>query len=366
MKKPRIFKIVRQFLAVSVTILFCVFILEVGLRFLGRTPTNVTEGIAEEHQDSYRFKKNAQKAIRWPSYSYEIYTNSYGFRDKEVGERNINGKLYHVFLGASDVFGNGVNFENTFVGIFAEYARGLGHEVLNLAIGGHYFLDQEALLKDFIRSAPQKPSTIFFCVNALHIPKFDKRNQHIVVKSGHTFEKDGWKLAYVRVMIGDISSAYCFFRDNVRKLQVRFLNHQFKVETPEFLNIYAKSNRMYDPETIKRFQTYLSDFERFCHLNGMEVVFVYLPLSDSFDLTDLLVRLGENPSQYDADYYERLMISYCERTNARLINPTPVLRKYHDEGVKLRFDLDPHFNIFANKVIGEHLITEFFSKNNPG
>jgi len=366
MNRPLVMTLSRRFIAVSVTVLCCVFILEVGLRSLGRIPTNVTEGIAEEHRDSYRLKRNIKKAIKWPSYSYEIYTNSFGFRDGDTGERNINGKPYYVFLGASDVFGNGVNFEDSFVGIFAEHARSMGQEALNLAIGGHYFLDQEALLKDFLKGVDRKPSVIFFCLNALHIPKFDKRNQHIVVKSGHTFEKNRWKVAYLRVMLGDISSAYCFFRDNVRKLQYGYLKTQFKDETPEFLNIYAKSNRMYDSETIGRFQKYLRDFEGFCRSNGMEVVYVYLPLSDSFDLTDLLIRLGENPNKYDAYYYEQLMINYCERTNARLINLTPALKKYHDQGVKLRFDLDPHFNKFANKVIGEYLTTEFFSKKKPG
>jgi hypothetical protein len=202
-------------------------------------------------------------------------------------------------------------------------------------------------------------------VNALHIPKFDKRNENIVVKNGHTFEKNRWKLAYLRVMLGDISSAYCFFRDSVRKFQFKFLNKPFKEETPEFLKIYAKGNRMYDLETVRRFEDYLSGFVRNCRLNGMEVVFVYLPLSDSYTLRDLLKKLGDDPSNYDTSYYERLMENYCRRTGARLINLRPVLQQYHDQGVKLRFDLDPHFNKFANKVIGEYLVTEYFLKKNP-
>lgn len=354
-------------LAVFTVLIFCIFLLEIGLRLMGRAPTEMIEGIAEQHENSFRMKKNLKKTIRWPSYAYEVYTNSFGFRDKAVGEKNIDGKPYYVFLGASEVFANGVNYEDSFVGIFGDYASKQGTEVLNMAIGGHFFLDQEWLFKDFLKKVSRKPDALFFCVNALHIPKFDKRNENIIVKSGHLFEKKSWKTAYVRTMIGNLSGAYCFFRNNLRKTQAKLIDMKGGASTEEFLTIYSKKNRMYDPETIRKFENYLAELEAFCRENGIALVYVYLPLTDSYRLKELLGKLNEDPEGYDAFYLERLMENYCRKKGARFINLGPVLKEYHDQGKQLRFDLDPHYNGLANKVIGEWLIREvFLSKKGRG
>ena len=126
-----------------------------------------------------------------------------------------------------------MNFDDSFVGIFAQEAQKRGIEVLNFAMGGHYFLDQESLLKDFLKTAPKMPLKIFFTVNALHIPKFDRKNQNILVKSGYLFNANNWKLPYFRIMVGNISSAYCFFRDGLRLIQSKYFNFAPSETIPE-------------------------------------------------------------------------------------------------------------------------------------
>jgi len=360
----RMFDIKKLFLGklfiVFLTLTFCLFFLEIGLRSLGKKPSNVTSGFCEQYGDSYRLKKNIKKVINYPAFSYLVYTNSFGFRDKTTGDRNIDEKPYVVFLGASEVFGNGVDYEDTFVGIFAEYASKRGIEVLNLAIGGHYFLDQELLLKDFINSVKRKPQTVLFCLNALHIPKFDRRNNHVFVKNGFLFDKKNWRTAYVRLMMGNISSAYCFFRDNIRKFQERWLGYEFTQKSPEFLQIYSKNNRMYQDSAVEQFENYLSEFEHYCKENRITLIYIYMPIIDSYRLNELLIELNKNPDDYDTSYYEKLMEAYCSRRNVRLINLRPVLKKYYDEGRELRFKLDPHYTAFANRVIGEYLNRKVF------
>lgn len=336
----------------------CLIMLEAGLRAIGRRPTNMADGISDQWGDSFRHKKNITKLMRFPAFSYTVHTNEYGFRDNAIGTRDLTDKPFCVFLGASDVFGNGVDFEDSFVGLFAEAAAKRGLTVLNLAVGGHYFLDQEALLKDFMRSTKHKPSTVYMTVNALHIPKFDQRNQHIIVKSGYAIDENGWQIAYLRLMAGNTSSAFCFFRDGIRRIQERYMNYEVSEKSPEFLQIYAKSNKIRQPERIRQFNEYLGVFESFCRQNSIELVYVYLPLSDSFRLREMAIQLGLNPDEYDAFFYEDLMHSHCEINNVRLINLRPALERYHHEGKELRFKLDPHFNKLANRVIAEPLTIE--------
>jgi len=356
---------IRKAGVVLMTLLVCLVTFELGLRGIGRRPTNMADGIADQDGDSFRLKKNVTKVMRFPAFSYTVHTNEFGFRDRSVGPRDLTGKPVAVFLGASDVFGNGVEYEDSFVGIFTEDARRNGVEVLNFAVGGHYFLDQENLLRNFMKSTKLTPSTVLLCVNALHIPKFDRRNLNIIVKGGYVIDRDGWRVAYLRLLAGNLSSAFCFFRDGIRRIQEKWFGYELSSKSPEFLEIFAKSNKIRDPERLKAFEEYLSDFEDFCRRQGMDLVYVYLPLSDSFKLNDMLRQMGADPNDYDASFYEQLMLSYCSRNNQKLVNLGPVLQRYHQEGKALRFKLDPHFNAFANRVIGEYLVKTILGRAGP-
>lgn len=351
---------IEKFCLIALTLIICIFILEIGLRSIGRSPTNMAIGIAEQWGSCFRLKKNIHKTINWPAYNYTIFTNEFGFRDIKTGARDIEKNPYCVFLGASEVFANGVNFEDSFVGIFAEFASKTRVDVLNLAVGGHRFPDQDSLFKEFLAHAQKKPKICFNCINDLHIPKFDMKQENIIVKHGYTFEKTSWKSAYIRLLLGNYSAAYSFFRNNIRKLQEQYLNFKPSGDTPEFFQIYSKKNRMYNPDVIKHFEDYLQSFEKYCYDNNITPIFVYLPISDSFQLEDLLKRHHKNPADYDAAYYSRLMEDYCQQHNSRLINLRPILEKHHNQGEELRFKLDPHFNVFANRVIGEYLIRTIF------
>jgi hypothetical protein len=185
---------------------------------------------------------------------------------------------------------------------------------------------------------------------------FDKRNKNIIVKSGYAIDRDGWRITYLRLLAGNISSAFCFFRDGIRRIQEKWLNYEVSSKSPEFLEIYSKANKIRDPERIKAFEEYLGSFEAFCRQNEIDLVYVYMPLSDSFKLNDMLRQIGANPDEYDTSFYEKLMRSHCEKTNMRLVNLKPVLQQHYDEGRELRFKLDPHFTAFANRVIGEYLV----------
>jgi len=334
--------------------------LEAGLRLTGRKPSNMADGISAQYGDSYKLKPNIKKTINYPAFSYTVFTNEYGFRDRVSGNKPLANKTFYAFLGASDVFGNGVEYQDSFVGILSDFASQKDIEVLNLAIGGHYFLDQEYLLKDFIKATKQKPTLVAFCVNELHIPKFDKVNNNVVVKSGYIFNKTSWRAAYIRLMIGNLSSAYCFFRDAIRRIQEKWLKYELNEKSPEFLQMYSKTNRMQDPVNVKKFEEYLGEFEKYCRENDMKLIYIYIPISDNFRLNKILQQIGKNPDDFDPSYYEKIMKSYCEKKNIKLINLRPVLQQYYDSGKELRFKLDPHYNLFGNKIIGEYLVRGIF------
>jgi len=352
-----------RFIASVFTVLFCISILELGLRYNGKGPSSIFEGTYEAYKDFYRLKKNVKKKYSYPSYSYNVYTNSYGFRDIKTGERDITNKPFYVFLGASDVFGNGVDYEKTFVGIFSEYASKKGIEIINMAVGGQFFIEQEILFKNFITESKQSPKVVFFVLNDLHIPQFDFRNKNILVIDGNLLDKNHWKSAYVKLLIEANSGAYCYLREKIRKLQFKWTKFLPKYKSPEFIEIYSRTNRMHDPMIVANFEQYFERFEEFCGNYGIIPIYIYLPLSDSFRFNEIIENLGKNPQEYDTDNSEVIIQRYCEKRKVRLVDLKPELRQYYNEGKKLRFDLDAHYNEFANRVIGEYLVKEIFETN---
>ena len=341
--------------AVLATLIVCLLILEVGLRAVGRRPTNTADGIYEQDGDSFQLKRNATKLIRYPAFSYTVYTNAYGFRDRSTGPKDLRGRPFYAFLGASEVFGNGVEYDESFVGTFAAAAREKGWDVLNLATGGHNFIDQERLLRRFIAETGLKPAAVLFCANALHIPTFDQKIEHVVVKSGYVIDRTHWQLTYARLMAGNLSSAFCFFRDGIRRIQESWFHYTLDSKSPEFLTAFSKSNPIRTPERIRALEEHLAAFEAYCRQNGIEPIYVYMPLSDAFRLNAILKQIGAKPDDFDTSFYENLMQDYCQKTQHRLLNLSPLLKQAFEDGHDLRFKLDPHFNLFANRLIGEYL-----------
>lgn len=341
------------------TIFLCLSLLEIGLNAMGRKPSNMTDGIFVKHGNSYRLGKNISKSTQWPAYSYMTYTNSFGFRDKQTGERNINEKPYFVFLGASVVFAMGVNYEDSFVGKFAANAEGHGIEVLNLAVGGHYFDDQENLFIDFTKNTARKPSKVFICLSPLAIFNYDCKYENLIVKNGYIFHERAYRLAYVRIILGNLSSAYCFFRDRVRNLQAKWIKTDV-IDNSSYLDIYSKHNRMHNLNNIKQLETYLQRFEKYCYEIGVTPIYVYIPLVSSFRLNEILITLGKDPRDYDTTFYEKLLEKHCLEQRIIFLNPKTILKDLYDKGIPLRFKQDAHYNKFAHHAVGEYIVNQIF------
>lgn len=340
------------------TVIICLAMLEIALRLQGHKASNISEGEFEQYKNFYRLKKNTVKHNDWSTYAYTVITNSYGARDDHTGPVDIADKPYIVFLGASQVFGQGVDYEDSFVGIFDEYASKMGYEVLNMAVGGHYLKEQEELFKDFMENAPNKPSLLFKCLSAHTINQFDSRHGNIVVKSGYLFDAGSWKMAYIRLLLKNTLSMYRFFSDIAWGLDSKMGLLGNIDWVPAHYKAYSTNSILYQDEEVKKLEEHLNSFESYCDRMGIKLVYMYIPLVDSFRLMEVLPQLGEDPSDYDTSIYVDFLDNHCRRTGHLFINPRPTLKKQYDEGKQLCFgyDIDLHYNKFANGIVGEYLI----------
>lgn len=342
-------------LAVFPTVLVCLVILEIGLRVIGRVPSNMSDGIFEKYNNSYRLKKNITKISRTPVYSCIIHINELGFRDAASGPRTLGPKPYDLFLGESLTFGNGLDYDETFVGLYAQSMKSRGTDVVNLAIGGHKFLDQEDLFRDFSRTATRMPSRVIICFSPLLIDGFDRPYTDIVIKNGYIFQKSNWLLPYVRIVMGNTSSAYCFFRDNIRKIQARVSNYNLAVAR-ELMSFYAKDNRLVEPSVSERLESSLDRLDSLIDGVRADPVYIYLPLSTDFMLEDLVRQSGRDPNDYDVLFYYKLIEKHCKKRGIPLIDVSPALAELFKKGQVLNFVRDAHYNAAASRVIADSII----------
>lgn len=336
------------------TLLACLAGLEAGLRLLGRLPSNTTDGIFEAHGSSYRLKKNATKLSRTPSFTCTIYTDSYGFRSAAPGARTLGPRPYLAFVGDSLTFANGVEYGDSFVGVFARRAERHGYDVVNLAVGGHRFSDQEDQLNDFLATAPREPSRVVVVFTAMFVNMFEERYSDLVVKNGYIFRKDAWLVPYLTVTLGNTSSAYCFFRDGIRRLQSRVFGSGPRGAL-ELLEPFLRDAPSALPAFAERLEARLDRLDEAIRRAGATPTYVYLPSSADLRSNDLLSVAGRRREDYDFLRYRDLLERHCAREGVAFVDLLSRLQRRQAERGVLSFMQDMHYDAATNHDIGDAL-----------
>ena len=337
------------------TLLLCVVMLEVGLRATGRRPSNVTEGIFDWSGTTYRLHRDWTKLSKTPSFSYTVHSNSYGLRDRAPGPRLLGPAPYYLFAGDSITFGNGVDYDDSFVGVFAQSARKRGIDAVNLAVGGHRFSDQEALLLDLMSEVRQKPAKVVVVFTKQFLTGFeaDVSTTHMV-KDGYLFLKDHWVVPYLLGKLGDASAAYSFFRDAIRKLQGRITQSGNRVAL-EALRDFSSESPWASRPLVDRFEGRLTKLDQEIRQAGATPVYVYMPVSLDLRLDEFLAMTGRSAADHDFLRFYKLLRRHADSAGIQLVDLLPPLQKLHAAGVAVSFMQDPHYTAEANRVIGQAL-----------
>lgn len=103
---------------------------------------------------------NVQKAA-WGPWTYQMYTNSLGFRDRENRIISLESKNHRILLlGDSLTEGIGVNFENSYAGLLQRQLEPRGIEVLNAAVVAYSPLTYYQKLKYLLETKGLKVNEI--------------------------------------------------------------------------------------------------------------------------------------------------------------------------------------------------------------
>jgi len=344
-------------LVVLPVVLACLGMLEIGLRVAGRPPSSNTDGIFEEYGDgAYRLQRNVSRRSTTRSFSCTLSTNAFGLRDRGPGKRDL-ARPYLAWMGDSATFGNGVDFEESFVGLFGDLAARRGIEVVNLAVGGHHIAEQQDMLREFLAVAPRPPERVIFVFTPQMLALFDRSYHDLMVKEGYLFPRKGWRIPYLVMTLGNASSAYCFFRDAVRKLQYRWMPNS-NGGAPVVAPLSASGS----PVVAETVDAKLRELDAQIWRAGAEPVYVFLPTAMDLgkpEMRGAARTLAASPAGSALGVLSR----HCAEGGIRLVDLSPILQAVHASGRPMTFAEDMHFVPSIHVVIGQALYDQIMGKN---
>jgi len=339
---------------VFATLAVCLGMLEIGLRVTGRFIGNSLTGYYAQGKTSYRLSKNVSKTVHWPTTTFTVNTDQMGFRSQKAGPRELGRKPYYAVLGSSDAFGDGLSYEQTFVGVFAENMEPHGIDVVNMGVGGHALDEQSDILKEYADSAKIMPEQVIICLNPRMIFEFDERHERVVVRHGNLFSKSNWRFLYLRRILESDFASYCFFRDAFRNIQLRYFNRR-DFDTDFWVETYSTMNSIRSPKRTKVFLEHLKQLENYIRSLKATPVCVYCPTVGGFVLNKMKAEGMWKGPEFDTAFYPELLQAHCKAEGIQLINGEPILQKLYDQGKTLNLKLDAHFNSGTSHAVGELL-----------
>jgi hypothetical protein len=183
---------------------------------------------------------------------------------------------------------------------------------------------------------------------------FDRVSSGMVVKSGYLFSAGSWLVPYLLVMAGNTSSAYCFLRDGVRRLQAR-LSPQGTQAVAEQLEFVEKEGPASRPDFAARFEERLQQLDREIRAGGASPIYVYLPSSTDIRAGELIAQAGLAPARYDLRLHIERLRRHAQASGIPLIDLEPTIQALYAKGERLSFAQDPHYDARTNHAIGEAL-----------
>jgi hypothetical protein len=257
-------------------------------------------------------------------------------------------------LGSSEVFGNGLDYEQTFIGVLGDKLERDGIDVVNMAVGGHHLLEQKSIFEAYASSATSQPHKVILVFNPLYIGGYDDIHENTTIKMGELFSKDSWRLPLVKTILSDVSADYRFFRDKFRNAQMTYFS-QGDYSLSFYVERYSKQHPIRTPAKKEDFLRQMKELEQRIRIVGATPVCVWSPTVGGFLLNKLKAEGKVDGTLFDTEFFVDLVQTHCAGEGMQFVNLEPLLQKMYDRGEKLNFDADAHFNGPTSHVIGEYL-----------
>ena len=412
-----------NFALLTGSLIFAVLLTETALRIgwhsRGRYAEATDESLFWQYDSllGWTMRANARGEFVRPEFRTTIATNSHGLRDDELADVPAENEIRILLLGDSVVAGFEVPKDST---LEARLERRLNQHdpehlftVINAGFRG-YGTDQELLYLKH-RGLALKPDIVVLAV----VPANDPENNVTVHTAGRKFakpyfvydEKGGLQLRgvpvprvppskqiYSPVLTGEdvdespepnaVSATaggfkawlsrhlylYAFIAERLKRLpptwvawlQRRGILHSNAPE--EWIGFYRHPM---PPEWKVRWRLTLDlirEIHRLCRQQGIEFVVWMFPLKEQVYARDreiFLKTFGMTGREVNFDAPEHLLQSFCEREKIRFVPTLKPFRQVAQNGLRMHFISDNHFNARGHAVIADLLFEALRCKSVP-
>jgi hypothetical protein len=330
----------------------CLPLAEGVFRLMGDRPSDDLAGLfAPFLNGSYKLAPHVETGARVSAGDFNVYTDDLGLRCDRLRQWAAVPDLRAnaMFLGDSQGFGNGVNYEESIVGVVAEIASVEHTRVLNASVGGHGALNQLALAQ-WLRDERKVTAEIYILLaTPLMIRYPDAFRQSTVGADGRLYESENHASARGRLWLKTHTVLYGRWRDAVRNSG---FGDRPKEDTDQVFQLYTGSARVAPGNT---FTSFLKEAKRFASETKAKLFVVYVPLTIEAEFDTIQKAAAAQNIPLDAGRPARICEQACADLGIPMHDLRPVLNRLRAQGDPLRLKGDFHYNRALSKACGEDL-----------
>jgi hypothetical protein len=332
-------------------------------RWLGDRPSADLAGLyAAFGNGNYRLRPSVDTSATWSTGRFTVHTDELGLRcdlNRKMATRPGD-QVDVLFLGDSQGFGNGVNYEDTIAGTFARLAAEDKYVVRNACVGGQAPMNQLALAQRLTQDNNVHVATYIYLFTPAGVGNCNGFTRVAVGADGRLYDGIASSTALMRIWVRTHLAIYSRFRDAVRASGIGVTAD---AETPFVVQVYDTAAEDTNAGACVEF---LSNFKRFAAQHGATVQAVYVPLTIEMGF-DPVRRVGERRGVVvDSGVPFRTLSSAAKKVDIPLYDLRPVLRDFHSRGEALSLLPDFHYTAPVSRAAGTKVWEEFRKRVHAG
>jgi hypothetical protein len=329
---------------------------EVIFRQLGDRTTEDKQGYFMPFNDgNFKLLPQLDVSAKYASGPFSVHTDSLGLRcDKDRKHAVQKGDAVGLlFIGDSQGFGNGVNFEDTIPGAVAEIAYKKGSRVANASVGGHGALNQLELVRWLRNQQNLRVARYVILLTPVMLTGCDSLARASVGQDGRLYDKPKSRGELAIIWLKTHSVTYARVRDVVRNMGIGV---EPSKDVPFVFRIFDASSD--EEESVQKLMGCLAAFREIAADDGATLSVVYTPLTIEAEFDSIRKAAEAKGVRLDPDLPMRIWSAAATRLGIPAYNIRSVLQKAHSEGRRLNLKADFHYEGNVSKACAQYLWRE--------
>lgn len=326
------------------------FVAELTFRLLGDHPSADLGGLYRAFGDkSYRLAPGVRTGADWASGPFDVVTDSLGLRCDASGRfaTKAGTTLDFLFVGDSQGFGNGVDFEKTIPGVVAEEAATIGLRSANASVGGHGPFNQVELVRELQDKEGLQVRHYVVLLTSGMAMYGSGYNRASVGADGRLYAPETAPLQQLLIFLKQSSVAYSRLRNAVRNLG---LGATPSADAPFILQVYATNGK--EAEARANLKLFLTSLSELGVKNGATVAVVYVPLTVEVEFAGVEAAAGERGMVADRELPRTIVREVTSELGLPLIDLRPVLEAEAAAAKSLHLAGDYHYSDTLSRAAG--------------